>query len=103
MPKKTFTTDTTAAAELFNAPAPATKKKATSKAANIEQPAEVAPVIMTWKARPDGERRDRRLQLLCKPSVVQKAAELARERGISVAFLIENLIIAEAEKSNRRK
>ena len=66
MPKKTFTTDTTAAAELFNAhtPAPAADQAQaapmTTPATTPTRKANVSAPLFTWKARPDGERRDRR-------------------------------------------
>lgn len=108
MPKKTFTAETTAAAELFNpAPAPAPvadqerpkPAKAPAKAPAAPTTTE-PPQIITWKARPDGERRDRRLQIVCKTSVALKAAEIARARGISVAYLFEKLILEQWEKDH---
>lgn len=107
MTKKTFTAETTAAAELFKAPAPA-PAPAPARAADHKAPAKrktekptTAPApLFTWKARPDGERRDRRLQIICKTSVAQKAAEIARTRGISVAYLFENLILEEWAKDH---
>jgi len=106
MPKKTFTTDTTAAAELFNAhtPAPAADQAQaapmTTPATTPTRKANVSAPLFTWKARPDGERRDRRLQIICKSSIAQKAAEVAKARGISVAYLFELLILEEWQKEN---
>lgn len=100
MQKKTFTTQTTAAAELFNAP-PAAPAPAPAPAQISDQaspaPAQTsAPLAYrTWRAKPDGERRDQRLQIICKPSIAAKAAEMARARGISVAYLFETLIDRE--------
>lgn len=107
--KKSFTPDTTAAAELFTTPA----KKATVKAqpeTTTEQTAE--PTIkksarltpppapetidttnaLSWRAKPDGETRSRRLQITSKPSIADKAAKLARANGISLNYLFELLI-----------
>ena len=106
MPKKSFNTDTTAAAELFNpAPAPVAEQKtapAQSKKKTAEPTPEIAPVI-TWRARPDGEKRNRRMQIVCKPSVAMKAAEIARTRGISIGNLFEKLILEQWEKDNPEK
>lgn len=107
MAKKTFNTDTTAAAELFNpAPAPAPvadqKRPKPAKAATpATAPATPGPApIFSWKARPDGEKRDHRLQIVCKTSVAQKAAEIARARGVSVAYLFEQLILEQWERDH---
>lgn len=104
MPKKTFTAETTAAAELFNpapAPAPVADQERPKPAKAPAAPTTPAPVqIITWKAKPDGERRDRRLQIVCKTSVALKAAEIARARGISVAYLFEKLILEQWEKDH---
>ena len=106
MTKKTFTTETTAAAELFKAPAPAPAptpaRAAAPKAPAKEKPTTATAPLFTWKARPDGEKRDRRLQIICKNSVAQKAAEIARARGIFVAFLFEKLILEEWEREHGR-
>lgn len=108
MAKKTFTTATTAAAELFNPPPAPTATGADQEQpkpakapvkTKAPKPATTAP-LFSWKARPDGERRDRRLQIICKNSVAQKAAEIARGRGISVAYLFEQLILEQWEKEH---
>lgn len=107
MSKKTFTAETTAAAQLFN-PAPAAAPVADQKRPRPAKPAPAqttapAPApIFSWKARPDGEKRDHRLQIVCKTSIAQKAAEIARARGISVAFLFEKLILEEWERDHRQ-
>lgn len=104
MQKKTFTTSTTAAAQLFNpapaAPAPTPARAADQKAPAKEKTTTDQPPIFSWKAKPDGEKRDHRLQIVCKTSIARKAAEIARARGISVAFLFEKLILAEWEKDH---
>ena len=48
----------------------------------------------------DGEKRDHRLQIVCKTSVAQKAAEIARARGVSVAYLFEQLILEQWERDH---
>jgi len=103
MTKKTFTAETTAAAQLFN-PAPAApvadqKRPRPSKPAPAQTTTEPPPII-SWKAKPDGEKRDYRLQIVCKNSIARKAAEIARARGISVAYLFEKLILAEWERDH---
>ena len=101
MPKKNFTAETTAAAELFNAPAqPTASKKEKPEPKKAQAPAE-PDYIVSWKARPDGEPRSRRIQIVSKPSIAKKAADLARERGISLAYLFENLVSAEWERANK--
>lgn len=103
MAKKTFNTDTTAAAELFN-PAPATvadqKRPKPAKTATPATAQATPAPIFSWKARPDGEKRDHRLQIVCKTSVAQKAAEIARARGVSVAYLFEQLILEQWERDH---
>lgn len=110
MTKKAFTADTTAAAELlFNTPAatPATASKSkrktaarpTAQTSEPAQTAEVAPVF-SWRAKRDGEKRDYRYQIACKRSVAQKAATLARENGVSVAYLFELLVLAKWERDH---
>lgn len=102
MPKKTFTTETTAAEQLFTTtPARAANQKAPVK--EKQTPAAAPAPLFTWKARPDGERRDRRLHIICKNSVALKASEMARESGISIAFLFEKLILEEWERNHGHK
>lgn len=111
--KKSFTDTTTAAAELFTTPA---KKETIKPLPEVDQtaaPDQIEPVItktarltpppppvpidtknaLSWKARPDGEPRNRRLQITSKPSIADKAAKLARANGISLNYLFELLIL----------
>lgn len=110
--KKSFTSDTTAAAELFTTPTITKTQTNNATAGTTEQgtvkkidrltppapPAKPADTIdtesaLSWKARPDGETRSRRLQITCKPSIATKAAKLARANGISLNYLFELLIL----------
>ncbi len=101
MPKKNFTAETTAAAELFNAPTKPTASKK-EKPEPKKAPADT-DYFVSWKAKPDGEPRNRRIQIVSKPSIARKAAEMARERGISLAYLFELLVSAEWEKESKKK
>lgn len=94
--KKTFTTDTTAASILFNAPAGA--QIAPVEQGAIDDAAEATKKIIRSKpgtphACPDGEKRTHRYQITCKPSVAQKAAALAKKRKISINNLFEVLVL----------
>lgn len=107
--KKSFTPDTTAAAELFTTPAKKETKKtqpetitATTAEPTIKKSARLTPPpapetidttnALSWRAKPDGETRSRRLQITSKPSIADKAAKLARANGISLNYLFELLI-----------
>jgi len=105
MPKKTFNAENTAAAELFNTPTqpaqatPTAKPAASKKKAPAQTQAPAADDFsISWKAKPDGEPRTRRIQIVCKPSIAMKAAKMSREQGISVAYLFELLVSAEWDK-----
>ena len=115
--KKSFTPDTTAAAELFTTPAkkqnaPTKQETATQTASTPTEPVITKTARLTpppapetidttnafsWRARPDGETRSRRLQITSKPSIADKAAKLARANGISLNYLFE-LIVLDAWK-----
>lgn len=104
--KKSFTPDTTAAAELFTQPAKKTQPEtitattaepAIKKSARLTPPPAPEPIDTTtsfsWRAKPDGETRSRRLQITSKPSIADKAAKLARVNGISLNYLFELLVL----------
>lgn len=114
--KKSFSNADTAAEQLFTIATP--KKEQETAPIHPAQPEQQEIVInpdvlptpppppaqpptidtrnaFTWKAIPDGELRTRRLQITAKPSIADKAAKMARAKGISVNYLFE-LLIADA-------
>lgn len=122
MAKKTFTPDTTAAAELFSQPAQDNQEAATTATLTPEMLKAITAAIMDGlktaenKKRPaacrnrgprynralfDGERRDHRLQITCKESIARKFATIARRNGISMNYLFE-LFVIDAERNATR-
>lgn len=95
MQKKTFNGQTPAAAELFGQTPGADQT-------GPQGQREPKPLIITWKARPDGERRDYRFTLNCKRSIAEKAAALAKSRGLSIANLFEQLISREYDAAQEQ-
>lgn len=125
MAKKTFTAETTAAAQLFNQPAQETDQERDQDATAALTPEmlkAITAAIMDGlktadnKKRPaacrqraprynralfDGERRDRRLQITCKESIARKFAAIAKRNGISMNYLFE-LFVIDAERNATR-
>lgn len=109
--KKKFTTDTTAASILFNAPVVATTaiiqdtaEVSTDTAEPLKQPQKtiIRSKPGTPHACPDGEKRTHRYQITCKPSIAEKAAALAKKRKISVNNLFEVLVLQAWEWQEER-
>lgn len=107
--KKTFTPETTAAAELFTQSATPEEVKTDIKADKKKKskPQQGRPMkteqklFVPWKALPDGERRDRRMQITCKPSVLAKAIEIAKAQGVSLNYLFEILVSEKYEEFSK--